>query len=239
MTNEHAKLLPLNLQFFAENEPEPADEPTPAEAEKTPSAEQSKTFTQEEVDRIIADRIARERKKLDKYADYDELKSKAAEYEKELEEKRLAELSEKERAEELAKKFEEERNALSQQLEELNSRVQREKITNAFIKSAPSVNIPPERIDAALKLADLSAVKVDKNGAVAGLDDVLKTLVDQYSFLVDVKTPKPVGSPTNGGESGSSDEVKTLEMQLEEAKSKKDFRKVIDLSNKLKQFLNK
>lgn len=222
----------------SQNTQENGEEPKTVEEPENKPQEQEKEvkmLTQEEVDRILSERIARERKK---YADYEDLKAKALEYEKKLEEQRLAELSEKERAEELAKKFEEERNALSQQLEELNSRVQREKITNAFIKSAPSVNIPPERIDAALKLADLSAVKVDENGEVAGLDDVLKTLVDQYSFLVDVRTPKPVGSPTNGGEPGG-EEVKTLEMQLEEAKSKKDFRKVIDLSNKLKQFLSK
>lgn len=231
------KQLPFNLQFFAEEpETDVSEQPTPAEAEKTPEADNTpKTFTQEELDKIVADRIARERKKLEKFSDYDDLKTKAEQYERELEEKRLAELSEKERAEEIAKKYEEERNALSQQLEELSAKVHREKVTNAFIKAAPSVNIPSDRIDAALKLADLSAVKVEEN-EVVGLDDVLKSLVDQYSFLADVKTPKPVGSPTNNG-NPSNDEVKTLETQLDEAKKKKDFMRVIEISNKLKQFL--
>ena len=74
--------------------------------------EPAKTFTQDELDKIVADRISRERKKYDKFSDYDSLKSKADEYEKALEEKRLAELSAQERAEELAKKFEAERNDL-------------------------------------------------------------------------------------------------------------------------------
>ena len=53
-------LLPLNLQFFADEEP-PTDtnEPTAAEPENKPET----TFTQAEVDEIIAKRLAREKEK--------------------------------------------------------------------------------------------------------------------------------------------------------------------------------
>ena len=98
-----------------------------------------KTFTQEEVDKILSERLGRVKSK---FADYDDLKTKASEYEKALEEKRLAELSAQERAEELAKKFEAERNDFAKKLEELETRSQHEKKVNAFIKAAPSVNIP-------------------------------------------------------------------------------------------------
>lgn len=158
---------------------------------------ESKTFTQDELDKIVADRIARERKKLEKFADYDDLKTKATEYEKKLEEKRLAELTAQERAEEIAKKYETERNEYAKQLEELRAQAQREKVVNAFIKAAPSVNIPSERIDAALKLADLSAVTVGEEG-IEGLDAVLGSLVEQYSFLAETKKPqRPIGESTN------------------------------------------
>jgi hypothetical protein len=158
---------------------------------------ESKTFTQEELDKIVADRIARERKKIEKFADYDDLKTKASEYEKALEEKRLAELSAQERAEEIAKKFETERNEYAKQLEELKSQAQREKIVNAFIKAAPGVNIPADRIDAALKLADLAAVTIGENG-VEGLEDVMNALVTNYSFLAETKKPqKPIGEASN------------------------------------------
>lgn len=40
---------------------------------------QNKTFTQEEVNSIIGERLARQ---AEKYSDYDELKNKAAEYDK-------------------------------------------------------------------------------------------------------------------------------------------------------------
>jgi hypothetical protein len=199
--------------------PEVVDENRTVEepAKTTDASASSKTFTQEELDKIVADRIARERKKIEKFADYDDLKTKASEYEKALEEKRLAELSAQERAEEIAKKFEAERNEYAKQLEELKSQAQREKIVNAFIKAAPSVNIPADRIDAALKLADLSAVTVGENG-VEGLDAVMGTLVEQYGFLAETKKPqRPIGDATNSPKDTAD---KTSEQLLREAAEK-------------------
>jgi hypothetical protein len=46
--------------------------------EATESTEQDQTFTQADVDRIVADRLKREREQVkSKYADYDDLKAKA------------------------------------------------------------------------------------------------------------------------------------------------------------------
>jgi hypothetical protein len=187
------------------------------EVPETKPDAQAKTFTQDELDKIVADRIARERKKIEKFADYDELKTKASEYEKALEEKRLAELSAQERAEEIAKKFEAERNEYAKQLEEYKTQAQREKVVNAFIKAAPGVNIPSDRIDAALKLADLSAVTVGENG-VEGLETVMDTLVEQYSFLAETKKPqRAIGEATNSPKDTAD---KTSEQLLREAAEK-------------------
>jgi hypothetical protein len=178
---------------------------------------ESKTFTQADVDRLLGERVARVNKKLERFADYDDLKTKASEYEKALEEKRLAELSAQERAEEIAKKFEAERNEYAKQLDELKTQAQREKIVNAFIKAAPSVNIPSDRIDAALKLADLSAVNIGENG-VEGLEDVLNALVTNYSFLAETKKPqKQIGEASNSLRDVSE---KTSEQMLKEAAEK-------------------
>lgn len=180
----------------------------------TKTEEPAKTFTQAEVDKILAERLGRVKSK---FADYDDLKTKASEYEKAVEEKRLAELSAQERAEELAKKYEEERNQFAKQLEELQTQAQREKVVNAFIKAAPGVNIPTDRIDAALKLADLSAVTVGENG-VEGLEAVMSALVEQYSFLAEVRKPqKPIGDATNSPKDTAE---KTSEQLLREAADK-------------------
>jgi hypothetical protein len=194
--------------------PEVTDEQTTVEV---PETKPDKTFTQDEVNKLLADRIAREKKKVERFADYDDLKTKASEYEKALEEKRLAELSAQERAEEIAKKFEAERNEYAKQLDELKSQAQREKVVNAFIKAAPGVIIPADRIDAALKLADLSAVSIGENG-VEGLEDVMTALVTNYSFLAEVKKPqKPIGEATNSLKDTSE---KTSEQLLKDAADK-------------------
>ena len=75
------------------------------QVEKTAPA--GKTFTQAEMDAIIGDRLARERAK---YADYNEVKAKAAKYD-EVEEAQKTELQ----------KTVEERDALKAQVEKLNA----------------------------------------------------------------------------------------------------------------------
>lgn len=64
-----------------------AQEGKEADAPKNTEEVKRLELTQDELDEIIAKRVARERKKLDKYADYDEIKQKAQEYEAQLEKK--------------------------------------------------------------------------------------------------------------------------------------------------------
>lgn len=209
-------LLPLNLQYFAESE---GAETTPAgqepvkenlaDAEGAMKAE--KTFTQAELDEIIGKKIG---KLKSRYADYDEIKTKASEYEAKLEEQRLAELSEKERAEELAKKFEEEKKALEAQLDAIKAQAEQEKIRNEFTKVASSAGIT--YLDDALALSDLSAVTIE-DGKVVGVDDVVKALVENKPFLVGKAQPKPIGEATNNAQARPD---KTAEQLLAEAAAK-------------------
>ncbi|MDT2193395.1 hypothetical protein [Paenibacillus larvae] len=57
--------LPLNLQLFAEGEGGEG-EWREGGGEQTKGEETTKTFTQEELNKIVADRLARERKKARK-----------------------------------------------------------------------------------------------------------------------------------------------------------------------------
>lgn len=204
-------LLALNLQYFSE---EPTAEPTEPIEVTTPE-EPSKTFTQAELDDILTKRIERERKKFEKYADYDEIKTKASEYEAKLEEQRVAELSEKERAEDLAKKFEAERNDLTAQLEAVRKASEQERIRNEFTKVATGAGIA--YIDDAIALADLSAVSIDEDGKVVGVDDVVKALVEHKPFLVAKKMQQAIGEATNGG---TQTQDKSAEQLLSEAADK-------------------
>lgn len=214
-------LLPLDLQFFAEEQPQSNGAETNQDGQQpveqnlessdTPTAD-VKTYTQDEINDIIAKRLERERKK---FADYEDVKAKASEYETKLEEQRLAELSEKERAEELAKKFETELNELNSQLEAKENAIREQAIKNEFIKVASSANIID--VDDAMKLSDLSAVSIGDDGAVVGVDDVIKTLVENKPYLVAKKQAQPIGQATNVS-GGSSD--KTAEQLLADAEAK-------------------
>lgn len=218
MINDFNALLTLNLQYFAEGgEPEaletnPDGQPS-AETQVESSESAEKTFTQAELDEIIAKRIARVEKK---YEGFDDLKAKLAEFESQVEEKRQAELSDVQKAQEQAKQFENQLAELKSQVEAKDKAIRDQAIKNEFIKVASSANIID--VDAAMALSDLSAVEIGEDGKVNGVDDVIKTLVEHKPYLVAKKQTQPIGVATNGGSSGQSE--KTAEQLLEAAAEK-------------------
>ena len=206
---------PMNLQLIAEGDPNPADP-------------QPKAFSQDEVDRLIADRLKRER---NKYADYDELKAKVTENEKAEEERKKAELSvterlEAERAEAL------ERAQKAEQAKEAALTAANQRLIKAEFKAiARELNVRTDALEDAYVLANLTSVSVDDNDNPVGVEDAVKALLTNKPYLVDVpKKPQPIGDdkPNPGDE-----ERRTPEQQLSDAKKSKDFAKVIEVSNKL------
>lgn len=177
---------PLNLQLFAEDpaEPEPNPEPTkPTEPQPEP-----KLVPQDEVDRIVADRLARERKK---YADYDDIKAKLAE----IEGGQTTLTAEKEAAEKRAQEAEDLRNKA---LDTANRRLIKAEFK--AVATTGEVRIRPDALEDAFKLADISGVTVDDDGNVSGMADVVKTLVESKPFLGDQQVvSRQVGGDTNGG----------------------------------------
>jgi hypothetical protein len=189
------------------------ENPTVEEPENKPEVK-TVTMTQEELDALIGREKGRV---ISKYADYNDLKTKLTEFEKAEKERKEAEMTELERYQAQIAEKDNTTQSLAKQLEELQAQMQREKIVNAFIKAAPGVNIPSDRIDAALKLADLAAVTVGENG-VEGLDAVMGTLVEQYGFLAEVKKPqRPIGDATNSPKDTAD---KTSDQMLREAAEK-------------------
>lgn len=215
---------PLNLQLFAESDP-PAD-PDPQDPPKT--------FTQEELDRIVADRIARERKKTEKFADYDDIKTKLAELEKAEEERQKAEMSAVERLEaekaEALKAAEEAKAERDKALSAANQRL----IKAEFKTLARELSVRPDALEDAYILANLADVNVDDGGNVVGVKAAVEALIESKPYLVEkaAAQPKTIGEPSGKSD---EDERKTLEQQLIDARKAKDFSKVIEISNKLKK----
>ncbi|MBI4496843.1 MAG: phage scaffolding protein [Chloroflexi bacterium] len=154
-----------------------------------------KTFTQEELDRVINERLARER---DKYKDYEDLKKAKAK----LDELDTANKSELEKAQETARKAEEQRTAA---LATAN-----ERLIKAEVKlKAVALNIVDA--DAAFALMDRAAVKVNDQGEVEGVEAALKALVKAKAYLV--ASTGGGSSATNGQRQQGQDGQETPEQR--------------------------
>jgi DNA-binding helix-hairpin-helix protein with protein kinase domain len=211
-------LLRLDLQFFAEdgdgNDGDTPEAPIDNNNDDGNQQPKVKTFTEDEVNEIIKKRLERERKK---YADYDDLKAQLEQLRQAEEERKRAEMTELERYKADLEKALNERQTFEQELEKLRESVRQERIKNAFITAATNANIA--YIDDAYRLADLSAVTIDEDGNVVGMEDVIKALVEHKPFLLAQakKEPKPIGESTNA-KSDKSD--KSAEQLLREAAEK-------------------
>lgn len=199
---------PMNLQLFAEGDPNL--EPTPQEPAADPQP--TKTFTQEDVDRLVTDRLARERKK---YGDYEDLKAELTKLKSVEEERQKAEMSATERAEvERTKALERAAEAEKAKEDALSAANQR-LIKAEFRDVARELKLRPDALKSALKLVDLSAVEVDDEGNVKGLEDAVKALIEDNPYMVEQpkKEPKTIGDPSGGDPKPE----KTKEQRIAEA----------------------
>lgn len=167
-----------------ELKPEIVDENlTVEEPENKP---ESKTFTQEEIDKIVADRLAREKKKLEKFADYDELKTKLSEFTKAEDERKKAEMTETERLQaeldELKRIAQEAEESKSKTLESANKRL----VKSEFKILAKDLGVRKDALDDAFVLADMSGVEIDDEGNVTGVKEALETLKKAKAYLFGV-----------------------------------------------------
>jgi len=170
--------------WFSLNRHEGEENPPPVETKPAPT---EKTLTQADVDRVVADRLARERQK---FADYDDLKSKAA---------KLAELEAANQSE--AEKLAAKADAAEKKAADLIARTAKAEVKALADGFA-------DRDDAVLMLGDLSQyVKdgdVDTDAIKTALADVL-TKKPHLAAVTGPRNPQPDGSQGRGGTSGPED----------------------------------
>lgn len=148
-----------------------------------PQAEpaQGKTFTQEQIDAIIAARLADERKK---FADYDELKAKAQALED-------AQKTEAQKSADRLKELETANQRLTTERQELATRT-------AIVAAAAAIGLDA---DAAVKLADAKALQFDDNGNATNAADLVKAVADKWPGLVRKGAPNvPVVNPSGAAQ---------------------------------------
>ena len=145
---------------------QPEVPPTPAGDATPPAAAQ--TLTQADVDRIVKERLAREKAK---YADYDTLKQAAAKL-KELEDAQLSE------ADKTKKQVAELQATLAQE----KAKARESAIRAAVITEASKLgfNDPND----AYKLLDLAALNVAEDGKIEGVAEAVKKLAEERKYLI-------------------------------------------------------
>lgn len=205
------QLLRLNLQHFAEGEETPVvNDPEPPADNEPP--EPAKTFTQEELDKIVKERLQRDR---NKYADYNDIKGKLAEFEAAEQARKEGEMTELDKLKSQLETKDATASELTSQLTALQESIKKDRIKNAFNRVASSKNI--EYLEDAFVMANLDSIEVADDGTVTGLEDAVEELVKNKPYLVTQKVQKPVGEPTNGSQKKAD---KTSEQMLHEAAEK-------------------
>ena len=176
---------------MADKEAKGAESPDAEGGGNQPEGE--RTFTQAELDALIRDRLARERSK---YADYDDLKSKAEKYA----EYQEAQKSELQKAQEAADKAE---RAKQEALGRANERL----IRAEFIAAASQLQVkhPAD----AFALADRNAIEVAEDGTVTGVREAVERLVENGRLPL-VTRPRAPDLDGGAGSGERSSDIRPL-----------------------------
>lgn len=163
--------------------PDPKQDPTAGD--KTPDkGKEPKTFTQEELDQIVKDRVKRER---EKFTDYDVLKDKASKFDEAEGAKKTAEQKAQEAADAAKHKADE-------AIAKANARLLRAEI----VAKAAGKFVDPEDVVTALS----SKLTVADDGTIDGLDEELAALAKAKPHWVKqpAKGGQNTGNPSGGGD---------------------------------------
>lgn len=170
---------------------------------ETPETQESKTFTQDELDRIVADRIARERKKLDRKLegiDLDEAR-------KLMQERETAELERQKERGEFEKVLKATVEKKEMEIQTYKKRLEQTLIDGSLLNAASKNNaVSPEQVSTLLrnnlKLAEDGSVEVlDSNGVVRYNDKGDLLSVDE--LVGDFLTANPHFVRASAGGAGS------------------------------------
>lgn len=192
-----------NTQTAADQQP---DQQVASGQPTTPAT----TFSQADIDRIVKDRLEREKAK---YADYETLKQAAAK----LAELQAAQMSEDEKRSAKLKELEERASALEKErdnaLQQANDRL----IRSAFVSEASKAGA--EHPDDAYMLADKASVSIGENGEVLGVAEAVKALVT--AGRLPMRKSQQMAPNTNGAASGAPPSTLPVLTQEQEAAAKR------------------
>lgn len=138
--------------------------------EVLPGKAEARTFSQDDLDRIVKDRLARQKSQ---FADYEDLKAKAAR----LDEVEAANLSELEKAQKAAADA-------AAELDRIRTEAQEARLTAAILAEVAKADRKVVDPEAALRLLDRSTLELGEDGVPTNTADAVDALLEARPFLV-------------------------------------------------------
>ena len=154
------------------------------------SQDKTQTFTQADIDRIVADRLSRERSK---FSDYDDLKKQA----KRLADIEASQLSETEKRDKRIKELEDQLKEEADNNAAIVAQANQRLINSALIAEATALSF--HKPEDAPRFVDMAGLSVDDSGNVTGAKDAIKALAKERVYLVKTATAPDI----NGGSNNS------------------------------------
>lgn len=197
-------------------------------------------FSQSEVDRIVQDRINRERQK---YGDYEDLIKFKQEHEKNtsLQEQKL--LEEKQEYDKLKQGWGTEKDQLNQKINELNLKIQSSEITSKLQVETLKQNAYPAAVDLVKSLAkmnedgNITIRGKDANGIDTDLtvEEGMKQFLKENPYLVKGSGQGGAGTGNPGGQGGGDQGTgEPLHVQLQNAMAVGDRKKITELKAQIR-----
>ena len=215
---------------------QPTQTPTPS-AEKQTQEPETK-FSQADVDRIVQERLNRDRAK---FADYEDLRKKASEYEAQQEKLQQMDLEKKQEYDKLKEGWAQKENEYKSMLEKTRSEVQTERVNNALNQAILQKNAYPEAsqlLRGMTKYNDDGTITIrgkDANGMDTDLpiEQGVEQFLKDRPYLVKGSTGSGAGTAT-AGNAGSSGTDANLAEQLQNAMAVGDRKAVQELKTKIR-----
>jgi len=176
-------VLSIEGEEGKEEEPELEEKPEEPEEKQEPA----KTFSQQEIDKIIEKRLSRERKAWKKQVDDEKLKAQMTNEEKLKAEKVEAE------------------NKASEAIVKANQRLVKSEILNK------AANLGVIDTDAAYKLLDKDDIEIDDDGNITGVEEAIKTLITAKPYLIK-KTSSEDTNKSGDDQQGSNNKKKSVSL---------------------------
>ena len=230
----------INWLVFLNNRGEAGVTPPvapPATPEPKAGEGENKAFSQADVDRIVQERLNRDRAK---FADYDTLRQKAADYEKQQEQLKQMDLEKKQEYDKLKEGWSQKENEYKTMLEKTRGEVQAERINNTLNQAILQKNAYPE---AAQLLRSMTKYNEDGTVTVRGKDangmdtDLpVEQGVEQFlkdrPYLVRGSGSGGAGTASAGGTSAQANQ--NLAQELQNAMAVGDRKAVQEIKNKIR-----